>query len=227
MIRTLSLGAALIGVAFLGVGCSSGNARYRFVQASTSVPATVDLQFDGKSIQTSIAFGQGTGYHGTSSGSHKVELFATGTTKNPYVDAGISIPSGDDSTMFSSGPFASIGLTVFTDDNTAPTAGNAKLRILNVAPTVGPIDVYVVPAGSGIAGGNPQVPNLAYATASLYLSEAAGSYDVVVTVNGTQNVIASLTGTYTLTSGQIRSVVILDSPVGGGPFSLVELSDVN
>ena len=227
MIRTLFVGAALIGVTFLSFGCSSGNARYRFVQVSTSVPANVDLQFDGKSIQANIGFGQGTSYHGTSSGSHTVKLFATGTTKNPYVDAGISIPSGDDSTMFSSGPFASIGLTVFTDDNTAPTAGNAKLRILNLAPTVGPIDVYVVTAGSGIAGGNPQIPNLAYASASTYMSEAAGNYDVAVTVNGTQNVIPSLTGTYPLASGQIRTLVILDSPVGGGPFSLIELSDVN
>lgn len=227
MIRTLFFGALLIGLVFLSVGCSSGHARYRFVQASTNVPANVDLQVDGKSIQTNIGFAQGTSYHSTSSGSHTVELFATGTTKNPYVNAGISLLNNGDSTMFSSGPFASIGLAVFTDDNTAPAAGNAKVRILNVAPTVGPIDVYVVPAGSGIAGGNPQIPNLAYASASTYMSEAAGNYDVAVTVNGTQNIIAQLTGTYTLTSGQIRTLVILDSPVGGSPFSLVELADVN
>jgi hypothetical protein len=50
---------------------------------------------------------------------------------------------------------------------------------------------------------------------------------VIVTVSGTQNIIADLTGTYTLTSEQIRTLVILDSQIGGGPYSLIELNDLN
>jgi hypothetical protein len=232
--KVLPLGAVVIGlgVAFLSFGCGSGNARFRFVQAATAVPSNVDLQIDGKSIQTNIGFGQSATYRSIGSGSRKFALFATGTTTNPYLSSSVPLAGGDNTVIsfgeFSGGTIPNTPLVV-ADTNTTPTTGNASLRIINVAPTVGTIDVYVVQSGNGIAGQNPQLPSLAYAdpTAYKYLSEAAGSYDVIVTVSGTQNIIADLTGTYTLTSEQIRTLVILDSQIGGGPYSLIELNDLN
>ncbi|PYX43701.1 MAG: hypothetical protein DMG83_16465 [Acidobacteria bacterium] len=212
--RVLPLGLALIclGAALLAVGCGSSSSRYRFVQASTGVPTNVDLEVDGKNVQTSIGFGQSASYHSSSSGSHKFGVFATGTTTNPYVSSSVSLGSGD-TTLLAENAFTAIALAPYKDDNTAPTTGNVKLRIIQAAPTVAGsqqgVDVYVVP------------------TASNYLSLSAQSYDVVVTVRGTQNIINSLTGTYPLTSGQIRTLVILDAATGGGPYGLIELNDLN
>jgi hypothetical protein len=235
--KVLPLGAVLIGlgVAFLSFGCSSGNARFRFVQAATAVPINVDLQIDGKSIQTNIGFGQSATYRSVGSGSHKFALFGTGTTTNPYLNTSASLTSGDN-TVIVQGQFSGASISsvngaaqplVLADTNTTPTTGNASLRIINVAPTVGPIDVYVVQQGSGIAGQNPQLVSLAYADpiAYKYLPEVAGSYDVDVTVSGTQNIIANFT--VILTSEQIRTLLILDSQIGGGPYSLTELNDLN
>jgi hypothetical protein len=232
--RVLPLGLALIclGAALLAVGCGSSSSRYRFVQASTGVPnnGSVDLEVDGKNVQTSIGFGQSASYHSSSSGSHKFGVFATGTTTNPYVSSSVSLGSGD-TTLLAENPFASIALAPYKDDNTAPTTGNVKLRIIQAAPTVAAsqqgVDVYVVPTSQGIAGTNPQISNISYPNASNYLSLSAQSYDVAVTIRGTQNIINSLTGTYALTSGQIRTLVILDAPTGGGPYSLLELNDLN
>ena len=229
--RVLPLGLALIclGAALLAVGCGSSNSRYRFVQASTSIPTNVDLEFDGKNVQTAIGFGQAASYHSSSSGSHKFAVFATGTTTNPYVSSSVSIKG--DTTLIAENPFASIALSVYTDDNTAPTKGNVKVRIIQAAPTVAAsgqgVDVYVVPTGQGIAGSNPLVSNLTYQSASNYLSLSAQTYDVTVTVRGTQSIINSLTGSYPLTAGQIRTLVILDAPTGGGPYGLLELTDLN
>jgi hypothetical protein len=50
---------------------------------------------------------------------------------------------------------------------------------------------------------------------------------VTVTVRGTQSIINNLTGTYPLTAGQIRTLVILDASTGGGPYGLLELNDLN
>jgi hypothetical protein len=230
--KVLPLGLALIclGAALLAVGCGSSTSRYRFVQASTGVPTNVDLEVDGKKVQTAIGFGQAASYHSTTSGSHKFALFATGTTTNPYVNSSISLGTGD-TTVLAENPFASIALAPYTDDNTAPTTGNVKLRIIQAAPTVAAsgqgVDVYVVPTGQGIAGTNPQISAIVYPNASSYLSLSAQSYDVTVTVRGTQNIINSLTGTYPLKAGQIRTLVILDASTGGGPYSLLELNDLN
>lgn len=229
--RVLPLGLALIclGAALLAIGCGSSSSRYRFVQASTAVPTNVDLELDGKNVQTAIGFGQTASYHSSTSGSHKFALFATGTTTNPYVSSSVSIKG--DTTLIAENPFASISLAPYTDDNTAPTTGNVKLRFIQAAPTVAAsgqgIDIYVVPTGQGIAGSNPQISSLVYPNASNYLSLSAQSYDVAVTVRGTQSIISNLTGTYPLTSGQIRTLVILDLPTGGGPYSLLELNDLN
>jgi hypothetical protein len=229
LLRGLPLGAALIclGAAFLTVGCGSGHARFRFVQASTAVPNNADLRVDGKTVQSAIGFGQTATYRSSSSGSHKFELFATGTTTNPYVSATVSLGSGD-TTVISENPFASINLSPYKDDNTAPTTGNAKLRIIHASPTAQSIDVYVVPSGTPIAGFNPQITGLTYPNASnTYLSLSAASYDVSMTVSGTQNIVNNLTGTYALTAGQIRTIVVLDAPNGGGPYQQLLLNDLN
>ena len=230
--KVLPLGLALIclGAALLAVGCGSSTSRYRFVQASTGVPTNVDLEVDGKNVQTAIGFGQAASYHSSTSGSHKFGLFASGTTTNPYVSSSVSLGTGD-TTVLAENPFASIALAPYTDDNTAPTTGNVKLRIIQAAPTVAAsgqgVDVYVVPTGSGIAGTNPEISAIVYPNASSYLSLSAQSYDVTVTVRGTQNIISNLTGTYPLKAGQIRTLVILDAPTGGGVYSLLELNDLN
>ena len=230
--RILPFGIALmcLGAALLSVSCSSGKSRYRFVHATTSIPTSVDLFVDGKSVQTAISFGQTATYRSGSSGSRKFELFANGTTTNPYVSASVSLGSGDTTVIAEGTSTSTIGLAPYTDDNTAPTTGNIKLRVINAAPTVAPqgsgVDVYVVPTTQGIAGVNPQF-NIAYGNASNYLSLSAATYDVIMTVQGTQSIISNLTTTLPLTAGQIRTLVVLDAPNGGGPYSLLTLNDLN
>jgi hypothetical protein len=215
-----------LGTAFLTVSCGSSTVRYRFVLASTSVPTNVDLQVDGKIVQSAVGYNQSASYHTISSGSHKFALFATGTTTSPYLSADVSLDKGD-TTLIAENPFANMSLNPYTDDNTVPTTGNAKLRVINASPSVpsGICDVYIVQTGQGIAGQSPQLPNFAFQTASSYQTLAAGGYDIVVTVNGTQTIIASLIN-LNLESGKIRTVVILDQQTGGGPFQILLLTDL-
>jgi len=227
LLRVVPFGAALIllGAALLTVGCGSSSGRFRFVQAATAVPTNVDLQVDGKSIQTAIGFGQTATYHTIGTGSHKFELFAAGTTTNPYASASVSV--GAYTTVFAAGPFngAIQALVPFTDDNTTPTTGNARVRIIHMAPTASSVDVYIVPSGNDIAGLNPQISGLTYQNPSSYQQLSANTYDVVVTVTGQQVIL--IRDTYTLTSQQVRTVVILDNANGGGPYSQIILNDLN
>jgi hypothetical protein len=228
LLRIFPFAAALIclGCVFLIVGCSSSKARYRFIQAATAVPTNVDLQVDGKIVQSAVGYGQPATYHSSSSGSRKFVIFPTGTTTNPYVSESVNL-GGKDTTLLMQNTSSGDVLSPFTDDNTAPTTGNAKVRIIHSAFTAGAIDVYVVPTGNGISGFNPQISNLTFQGASNYLSLSAAGYDVIMTVTGTQNVLNSLTATYTLTSGQIRTIVVLDASFGGGPYQQMVLNDLN
>jgi hypothetical protein len=66
-----------------------------------------------------------------------------------------------------------------------------------------------------------------FPNATNYQVLAAGSYAVIMTVAGTQNILTNLNFSLTLTAGQIRTLVIVDSSIGGGPFSIVQLNDLN
>ena len=227
LLRVVPLGATvfLLGAALLTVGCSSSSGRFRYVQAGTAVPTNVDLQVDGKSIQTAIGFGQTATYRTISSGTHKFVFFPAGTTSNPYASASISV--GAYTTVFTAGAFSGSipEVLTFTDDNTTPTTGNSRLRILHMSPTINNVDIYVVPSGNDISGLSPQISGLTYKTASNYLQLSANGYDVVVTVTNTQVIL--IRDSYTLTSEQVRTVVILDNANGGGPYSQILLNDLN
>jgi hypothetical protein len=212
------------------VGCSSSKVRYRFIQAATTIQNNVDLQVDGKSVQTAVGYGQPGSYHSASSGSRKFDIFNTGTTTNPLVSESVKLGSGDTTLILQNTDNTTTAnvLSPYTDDNTAPTTGNAKLRIIHSSRNAGPVDIYIVPAGQGIAGFNPQISGFAFQAASGYQSLSAASYDVIMTQAGTQNILNNLiTTNYSLTAGQIRTFVILDASFGGGPFSQLILNDLN
>jgi hypothetical protein len=211
------------------VGCSSSKVRYRFIQADTTIQNNVDLQVDGKNVQSAVSYGQPGSYHSASSGSRKFDIFNAGTTTNPIVSESVKLDSGDTTLILqNTDPTTTANvLSPYTDDNTAPTTGNAKLRIIHSSRNAGPVDIYIVPPGQGIAGFNPQISGFTFQAASAYQSLSAAQYEVVMTVAGTQNVLNRLDDTYTLTAGQIRTIVILDASFGGGPFGQLLLSDLN
>lgn len=226
--RILPLGVALFCVAslLLAVGCGSSGARFRYVLGSTGAPGlNVDVDVDGKTILTNIGYGVSASYQGTSSGTRQFEIFQTGTTTNPFFNGSVSL-SGGDTTAISVNSFNTMAVAAFTDDNTAPTSGNIRLRVIDASPSGGNIDVYIVTPGTGISGLSPQF-SIQFKNASGYLSLAAGNYEVVMTQAGTQNPIQGLDTPYTLTAGQVRTIVILDSASGGGPYRQLLLSDLN
>jgi hypothetical protein len=113
---------------------------------------------------------------------------------------------------------------VLPDDNSAPASGDFKLRVINVSPNLGPADVYVVTPGTDLNTVSPTLSNLAFGSAASYQSLTAGSYEVVLTSVG-QKQKAIDTGSLTLSSGQVRTLVGMNSQAGG--FSYTMLQDVN
>lgn len=233
LFRILPLGAALICIAaaLLAVGCGSTSSRFRYVQAATVAPSAVDVEIDSKTVLTDIGFGQSPTYQKVSSGSHTVGIFLTGTTTNPAFSGTVPFPSGD-TTLISTNPFSLVNLAPFTDDNTVPASGDFKLRIIHASPTSGSVDIYIITPPGSIAGLSPQTKNLAFlangsGSATSYFSLAAGNYEIVMTQTGTQNPINGLDAQYTFSAGQIRTIVILDNSLGGGPWSQLPLNDLN
>ena len=214
--RPRMLGAVSISVfcALFATGCGSSSAHIRLLNA-IPIQSSLDMLIDGKNLASSIPYGAASGYVSVGSGSRHLQIEATGST--PFVDETIKV-SGNVTIMDTTS-----GATVVTDNNSAPASGDVNIRVVNASFNLGPVDVYVVTSGTSI-GTTPTFSSLAVSSVSTYDSVAAGTYQVFFTTPGTANVVLS-TGSFSFTSGQVRTVVALDGQTGG--VTSVVLADVN
>ena len=221
-----------LSILMLSAGCGGGSgdqAQVRVLMAALNQP-NEDVVVDSKVVSSDLDYGANTGYLSVNSGERHLQVAPTNNSGTPIFDQTISFSSSTETTVIVQG-LSSVSGLVLTDNNTAPASGTAMLRVVNVAPSMGPADVYVVPAGSSLTGLAPTFSSLAVGSASGYqsltISTTSGtttSFEVLFTEPGTS--IAFLTtGAISLGSGQNRTVVALNSLSGG--FSAAILADLN
>jgi|SRR5579859_729940 len=212
----LFLLCAILGTT--GCGSSSGT-RIRVLQGSPS-HSTITVLINGSAIANNLAYATDTGYFSVSSSSPHLQIELPGSS-TAVIDQTPSL-AGDSTfiTVTSAGTFTGF---LVADDNSAPSSGNVKLRILNASANLPSADVYIVQPGGNI-GGSPTISGLLFQNASSYQSLAAGSYEIFLALPGTKT-IAIDSGTVTLTAGQIRTLAAIDTLSSGS--SLVTLKDMN
>jgi uncharacterized protein DUF4397 len=248
MLRTLKilpLTFALMAFGVFATSCGTDHTQVRFVHAfgvdGVTEPPNVDVAVDGKTVVTDLAFGNvspASGYLTVTAGNRRVEVRDTRTTTD-RINSTPSFSSGKQYTIIASGfvvpPAGSdpnlVGIAgvVLTDDNSAPTSGNVKLRVVHASPGNGvpdDLDVYIVAPGTDISGMTPTIPSLTYGQASSYQDVPPTSNQVIFTLAGGKTPV--INQTYTLTAGQIRTLVTVN--VQGGltmATTPLELFDLN
>lgn len=225
IVRLMSLCAGLLclGTVLLTAGCGSGgNTRFRLMNA---VPdeSSLDVLVDSTSVSSDLAYGTSTGYLSEKSGSHQVGIEPSGSSTT-LLQQSITFASGSDTTVISSNFSTSVANLVLTDDNSAPASGNFKIRVVNASPGLGPADVYIVAPGTSLTTVSPTLTNLGFGVTAAYKSLAAGTYEIELTSVG-QKFAAIDTGSLVFAAGQVRTLVGLNSQLGG--FSYSVLADVN
>jgi hypothetical protein len=182
---TLVLLAALVPVA--GVSAQGDQARVRIVHASPDAP-NVDIWVDGAVAISNLPFNEATDYVALPAGDHDVAVTPTGgTAADAVIEATLTLEAGMDYTVAAVGQVAEIAPLVLEDNNAAPAAGKAHIRVVHASPDAPAVDVAV-------AGGPILIENLAFPTASDYLPVDAGSYDLDVRPTGTETVAIDING---------------------------------
>ena len=153
----------------------------------------------------------------------------TATTVGTFT---VAVGASEDRTVYLVGGAAGSGVGVFStaDTNTAPAAGQVRLRIAQMSPTAGALDVFVTAPGADLSTATPAAANLAYQRASAYFSVAAGTYRVRAVPAGTApanratSVVIDLNN-IALAAGAARTIVTADNNVGGAPLRAFLLTD--
>jgi hypothetical protein len=213
----------LIALASFTIGCgSSSNAKIRLVNA-TPDENSLDLLVDTKNVASGVGYGAASAYASVSSGTRHLQVEPSGTT-DVLIDTSSSIGSGSNLTLVSLNFSFNISSVLLTDDNSAPTSGNFKLRIFNASPGMGAQDVYVVTFGTDINSVDPTFSSLGFGSAAAYGTLTAGDYEVFFTAPG-QKFINLDSGKLTFSAGQVRTLLALNNPAGA--FVSALLTDAN
>lgn len=214
--------------------------RVRFVNLITDPNRQVV-----NAILEGVPFGVNLGYGGTTpsslpspanaiyspilTGSRTLVLKRTADTS---VVVGAPIPlqiaTGVDYTVYATGG-VTIAPFITTDTNSTPAAGQARVRVVHLAPSAPNVDIFVTAVGADLATATPVLTNVALRQ-SAYLSVAAGTYQVravpagVVAGVRAANVAINL-ATVTLPAGAARTIIAADNSTGGTPFRFIALAD--
>lgn len=195
-------------------GVATSSATVRFVNA-TSGGASFDL-LSGGTLTTN---GRALAYQGASSclsvpaATPNLTLELTGTTDS-LAGFAPTFQAGGRYTILAVGTQAnSPQFITLTDSYTTPASGRVRLRIVNATTALqgASLDVYV---GTDSTLGTPVATTLAAGSATAFFDLPNGTTRVRLTSAGTQTVVLD-TGTLSLASGAVQSIVVTDPAAGG------------
>ena len=222
---------------------SGPTGRVRFVNVITDpvrgrvnailegVPFGVDLTYT-LSTPTSLAAPSTAPYAAVLAGDRSIILKRTADTSVTVATLAFNITEGQDRSVYAIGGAGATPITAFvtTDENPTPAAGQVRLRVVQLSPTAGAVDVFVTAVGADLAAATPAVANLAYRGVSTYLTPAAGTYQIRFVPAGTApanraGAVVINVASLTLASGAARTIVAADNNVGGAPLRAFVLTD--
>jgi len=219
-----------LAVIALTTACGSNNntnAQFRLMNASPGETA-LTVTLDGVAFDSSVTYGTVSPYTFTTWGSPTLEIqgpsVITGNTTTLFNGA-VTLNQSTTYTAVADNYPQDFGVTLYVDNNSVPASGNFNLRIINSAPGLGTVDVYVVAPGTDLNSASPKVAGLAFPAASAYLPMSAGTYEVYFTPPGQKTPRYIDSGPLAFSAKQVRTIVALNGATSG--YTDTVLSDLN
>lgn len=120
------------------------------------------------------------------------------------------IPRGSRVSTFLVGAVGTDLSRIALTDTVRPIETHAKLRIVHAAANIDPMDIYLVDAGTDITGIGPSFAGATFGFVSNFAAQAAGMYDLVLTLPDDKNPVATPVQ-IDLATGDVVEVLILDT----------------
>jgi hypothetical protein len=188
-----------------GTGALLANPDGR-IKAVNAIADSTTLNFlaDGTTLLSSVPFAGASDYVPLASGPRTLQLEASNVPGSILASLPQQVSAARDYTVVAVNSIAQAQLVTFTDDNTAPPAGFAKLRFANAMAGSTGTDVLVNFAA--------QASGLAFKSASSYYTFAPSTtYTITFDTAGAVSVIATLTPAE-LDAGGVYTAYLLGTP---------------
>jgi hypothetical protein len=182
----------------------------RAVHASPDAP-NVDILIDDAVVLTDVPFTGASGYLEVVGGERNFKINATGTAST-VIDETTDLDRGQDYTLLAVNFLTSIEPLLTVDDNSAPTPGNARLRVIHASPDAPNVDVLV--------DDMVVLTNVPFTAISDYLDVSAGARNIKVNATGTSTTVIDVTPT--LVDGKVYTVIALNQLSAIEPLLLTD-----
>ncbi|NUM44159.1 MAG: DUF4397 domain-containing protein [Anaerolineales bacterium] len=153
--------------------------------ASELDDTSVTVRVNGADALTDFVFGETTGYLDFAEGEYLIEILPTGTN-TVAISGTVTLVADTDYTLaaIGNGSLQPLELFALVDDNAAPTAGSAKIRIAHLAPFAADLSATQVDICTD--DGTPVLTNVPYKVYTApYVQLPAGDYDLKIAAPGT------------------------------------------
>ena len=212
--RLLRSGAAVLlvaaGLLAVGVVSPAQAATGSYIRLAHLSPDTPNVDVyvtsysrpDWSVILRGVGYGAVSPYQRIEPGQYTVSMRGAGAAASspPVLSTNVQVAPGTARTVAGVGRYASLGLTVLTDDLKPPPAGQARVRIIQASARVPSLDVKAS-GGPAIASG------AAFATTTAYASVPSGRWMLEL---GPSGAAASTKSNVQLDAGGVYSVIVLD-----------------
>jgi hypothetical protein len=196
--------------------------RVRVVHAISDVPKT-DVLLDGTKVKAGLDFKAADAYRAGNVGQHAVKVRKENATAD-LVSVNHDVQADKDYTIIAYGSEAQPKSITLTDDNSAPAAGKARVRVVHAADGEPNVDVYVLEDAADLATATAAATNIAPGAASAYVTKDADTYVVILTGVGNKTAVLTVQNV-DLTNGKVRTIVATEKAGGGTPLEGVKLDD--
>lgn len=213
-----SLAAALALSACQTVATYTQPSLVRVIDASYIAPA-INVEVEGQLLAGNIGQGTITPY-GTLAADVTAPIIITAVTGNvPLVTTSGTLLAGHQHSVFLTDNGAAPNgylVTILEDQQVQAAQGHSAFRFLNQAAKTGAVDIYMMPAGTTLANTIPLVTNLPVGATAGYISFTSQTVTMVITPTGQTTPFFAFTP-MTLTGGEVRTVLIMDTQLTSNP----------
>ena len=232
-----AVSAACLGGSLLLSGCqtvsgSSAVSQLRIIDASYNAPS-LNLYVEGALLAGNLGQGSITIYSPLKPTNDAVVKVTATTNTNALVTANTSLLAGTSQSALISDLSAKYQVTVLEDQSTPAPSGHSEFRMLNQAPSTGPVDVYFLAGTSNtvFATAKPVITGLAVGATSGYVTIPSSTLFMVIAPTGT-TLMDNVTTIYTsaafpLVGGEVRTVLIVDPLLVTQPVMVYIANDVD
>jgi len=172
-------------------------------------------------------------YSAIYAGDRSLVLKKTADTTVTVANFTVNIAANTDVTVWATGGTAGAAVSQFltTDNNTTVASGTTRLRIVNMSPAAGSVDLFITAPNADLSTATPVASGVTVQGSSAYITTVVpGTYQVRAVPAGTapanrgSSVVANI-ASLALASGAARTIVIADKAAGGSPSTAFVLTD--